>query len=119
MSDDILQRILAARVMWADLPGKPGKAVQFTRPGLDEQYRLLGLHGPERIRGYLGMVTAWRGFTEADALEGGDPLAPLAFKPELLLALCEDSGDLLAAVLEALQTRRRQAADAEDAEAGN
>lgn len=118
MSDDILQRVLAARTVWADLPGRPGRAVRFTRPGLDEQYRLIELRGPERIRGYLGMVQDWRGFTEADAVEGGGS-TPLAFSPELLLALCEDSGDLLAAVLEALQTRRRQLADAEEAAAGN
>jgi len=119
MSDDILQRVLAARIVWADLPGKAGKAVRFTRPGLDEQYRLLEAKGTERIRGYLGLVNDWRGFVEADAIKGGDQLTLIAFSPELLFAMCEDNGDLLAAVLDALKTKRSQMSEAEAAETGN
>jgi hypothetical protein len=119
MSDDLLARVKAARVTWAELDDPPRRAVQFTRPGLDEQYRLLELRGPERIRGYLGLISDWTGFCEADALPDGRAEVAIPFSADLLLALCEDDGDLLARVLEALQTRRQQLRQQEEAAQGN
>lgn len=118
MSETLLQRMLAAREAWVQLPGaRDGLQVRVRRPA---EAQMPGLLLQGELEDYLGWVVDWKGFTEADVLgtrQGSDAAVP--FDPALWREIALDRVPWCKAVAEKIKDMCQQFVAAKGDASGN
>lgn len=118
MSNPLLQRMLAAREAWVQLPGaRDGLQVRVRRPA---EAQMPGLLLKGELEDYLGWVVGWKGFTEADVLgarQGSDAAVP--FDPALWREIALDHVAWCKAVADQIKAMCEAFVGAKEAASGN
>lgn len=111
-ADDLIARLLKARERVLEL--EPGLSVTLRRPAASE----IGDLRANGVRGFLGCVVDWRGFSEK-ALFGDGSAKALPFDAALWVTAASDRPEWVNAVIEAMAEDIRAHAEAAEARRKN